>query len=124
MDSEEILLNEIVQILTKMEKATYGYDRANGNHIPPNVSQFRLCTKRLFEIVSTIVENYPHDYIDNRDLLLLYDSERLDLYNLELLNSKKNYGGYDLSDELEKYLFKMQSLFGKFVQRYKTLNKS
>jgi hypothetical protein len=124
MDSEEILLNEIVQILTKMEKATYGYDRANGNHIPPNVSQFRLCTKRLFEIVSTIVENYPHDYIDDRDLLLLYDSERLDLYNLELLNSKKNYGGYDLSDELEKYLFKMQSLFGKFVQRYKTLNKS
>ena len=124
MDSEEILLNEIVQILTKMEKATYGYDRANGNHIPPNVSQFRLCTKRLFEIVSTIVENYPHDYIDDRDLLLLYDSERLDLYNLELLNSKKNYGGYDLSDELEKYLFKMQSLFGIFVQRYKTLNKS
>jgi len=124
MDSEELLLKEIVQILTNLEKATYGYDRANGNHIPPNVSQFRLCTKRLFEIVNTVVENYPHDYIDDRDLWLLYDSERLDLYNLELLDSKKNYVEYLLSDELEKYLFKMQSLFSKFVQRYKTLNKS
>ena len=124
MDSEELLLKEIVQILTNLEKATYGYDRANGNHIPPNVSQFRLCTKRLLEIVNTVVENYPHDYIDDRDLWLLYDSERLDLYNLELLDSKKNYVEYLLSDELEKYLFKMQSLFSKFVQRYKTLNKS
>ena len=88
------------------------------------MSQFRLCTKRLFEIVNTVVENYPHDYIDDRDLWLLYDSERLDLYNLELLDSKKNYVEYLLSDELEKYLFKMQSLFSKFVQRYKTLNKS
>ena len=102
MDSEELLLKEIVQILTNLEKATYGYDRANGNHIPPNVSQFRLCTKRLFEIVNTVVENYPHDYIDDRDLWLLYDSERLDLYNLELLDSKKNYVEYLLSDELEK----------------------
>ena len=122
MDSEELLLKEIVQILTNLEKATYGYDRANGNHIPPNVSQFRLCTKRLFEIVNTVVENYPHDYIDDRDLWLLYDSERLDLYNLELLDSKKNYVEYLLSDELEKYLFKIQELFSKFVQRYNNYN--
>ena len=123
MDSEENLLKQIVQILTNLEKATYGYDRANGNHLPPSVGQFKLCSKRLYEIANTIIENYPHDYISDRDLLFLYDFERLDLRNLELLDSKKNNGEYGLSDELEKYLFKMQSLFSKFVQRYKNLIK-
>ena len=122
MDSEEILLKEIVRIFTNLEKATYGYDRTNGNHIPPSIRQFKLCANRLYEIAYTIIENYPHDYINDRDLYFLYDFERLDLRNLELLDSKKIYGEYGLSDELEKYLLKIQELFSKFIQRYNNLN--
>ena len=59
MDSEENLLKQIVQILTNLEKATYGYDRQMGItfHLVQANSSFVLkdCMKQLILLLRIIL---------------------------------------------------------------------
>lgn len=112
MQTEKILLIEIMQLLEDLEKATYGSYRADGHVIPPNASRFYSIVKRLYEQTDILVNTFSPGYISSSDYNFIYDSQRVILLHLEVLRNNKKVADQVLTRELENYLMELNGVFG------------
>ena len=49
IQTEQMILEEIMRLLNDLDKATYGDYKANDHVIPPNANGFYYTAKRLYE---------------------------------------------------------------------------
>jgi hypothetical protein len=110
--TEEQSLQDISRLLDDLNTATYGKERANGHLMPPNASNFYCCAKRLYDVTDELIEAYHPAYITENDYRFIYDSRRTVLLELSVMKDGNELQGDNLTWELEKYLLKIQGLFG------------
>lgn len=113
IQTEQLILEEIMRLLDDLYKATYGSYRANGNVIPSNASRFYYSAKRLYEQVDILVKDYGPDYVSPSDYKFILNSQRVTLLNLEVLKDCKKLKGQELTWELEKYLMDLYGMFSR-----------
>ncbi len=121
IQTEKQILKEIMSLLGELDKATYGEYKANDHFLPPSASRFYHTTRRLYENVDTLVNNYSPTYITHNDYSYIYDSPRLYLLDLNVLRYKK-LEAQELTWELEKYLIKLHGVFQCVSEYCKTQN--
>ena len=111
MQSEQMILEEIMQLLDDLNKATYGDYKANGLVISPNANRFYNATKRLYEHVDILVKDFSPDYVSPSNYTFIYNSKRKILLYLDVLRDNRKLKGHELTWELEKYLMELYGLF-------------
>lgn len=110
--TEEQMLQETGRLFADLEVATYGRERANGRSIRPDARSFYYCAKHIYDTIEELVDVYQPDYITASDYNFICDSKRTLLLELEVFKDRNKLEGDYLTYELEKYLMKMQDLFG------------
>jgi len=110
--TEKRILESINQIFDDLDAATYGKERNNGHFLPPDASIFYHRVKRLYDLVDELVDNYQPDYITGFDYRFINDSQRTLLPDLAVFQERNKLKGEQLTWELEKYLLRIEELFG------------
>lgn len=87
--TEKQILDEIMNLLGELDKATYGEYKANYHFLPPSASWFYHTARRLYENVDILVNNYSPTYITHDDYSYIYDSQKLVLVDSNVLQHKK-----------------------------------
>lgn len=113
IQTEQLVLEEIMRLLNDLDKATYGSYRVNGHVIPPNASRFYYSAKRLYEQADILFKDYSPDYVSPSDYKFICNSQRGILLNLEVLKDSKKLKGQELTWELEKYLMELYGMFSR-----------
>jgi len=119
--TEKQILDEIMNLLGELDKATYGEYKANYHFLPPSASWFYHTARRLYENVDILVNNYSPTYITHSEYRYIYDSQRECLPYLDSLRYKKN-NAQKLTWNLEKYLIKLQGVFRRIIEYCETQN--
>lgn len=114
---EELMLQETVRLFAELKVATYGKERANGHSIRPDARRFYYCAKRIYDTIEELVDDYQPDYVTANDYNYICDSKRTMLLELEVFKDRNKLEGDYLTYELEKYLMKMQGLFGRILSQ-------
>ena len=111
VQTEQMILKEMMRLLNDLNKATYGDFKANGHVIPPNANRFYYTANRLYEQVDILVKNYSPKYMSSSDYMHIYDSQRVVLLYLDVLKDNKKLKGQEITWELEKYLMELYGVF-------------
>ena len=117
--TEEHILQEITQLFADLEAATYGRERANGRFIPPNAKRFYYCAKRIYDTTDELVNNYQPNYVTVSDYGFICDSRRTVLRDIDVFKDRNKLEYDYLTCELDKYLQKIQELFGCILSYYR-----
>ena len=115
---EELMLQETVRLFADLKVVTYGKERANGHSIRPDTRSFYYCAKRIYDTIEELVDVYQPDYITASDYNFICDSKRTLLLELEVFKDRNKLEGDYLTYELEKYLMKMQGIFGCILSQF------
>lgn len=119
IQTEQMILEEIMRLLNDLDKATYGDYKANDHVIPPNANGFYYTAKRLYEQVDILVKDYSPHYVSPSNYKFIYDSQRVTLLHLDVLKGNRKLKGQELTCELEKYLEELYGIFGCISTYYK-----
>ena len=111
IQTEKMILEEIMRLLNDLENSTYGETKNNGLDFPPNLSKFYYGTKRLYKIVDELVERFNPEYITYTDYKYICESQKDTLLQLAVLKDNKKLKGIEVTWELENHLTKIQGLF-------------
>lgn len=118
IQTEKMILEEIMRLLKDLENATYGETKANGLNFPPNLRNFYNKAKKLYEIVDELVERFNPKYITQTDYKFICESQRDTLRQLDVLKDNTNIKGMDVTWKLEDYLTKIQGVFSCISKYY------
>lgn len=110
-------LSEISNLYEELRKDTYGERKGGGHELPPNSNSFYVYACRLYKTVWDILEHYP-EFKLGCSKELIFDSERLVLYELNILRSEKNKDNNSLRETLEKYYLKIGGDLHAFLPEY------
>ena len=87
IQTEKMILGEIMRLLKDLENAAYGETKANGLIFPPNLSRFYYRAKKLYEIVDELVERFDPKYVTHTDYKFICESQRyILLYNFTTIS--------------------------------------
>lgn len=117
---EMTILNSIANLLKELDVATYGKEKTGGRFIQPSVKRFYFCSKKIFELIDELVEEYSPEYVLASDYYLILDSKRKALLELDVLKDRKLNNELHVTSVLEPYLSEMLGLF----KKYENLNSS
>ena len=119
IQTEKMMLEEIMRLLKDLENATYGETKANGLNFPPNLRNFYYKAKKLYEIVDELVERFNPKYITQTDYKFICESQRDTLRQLDVLKDNTNIKGMEVTWKLEDFLTKIQGVFS-YISTYHT----
>lgn len=111
IQTEKMILGEIMRLLKDLENAAYGETKANGLIFPPNLSRFYYRAKKLYEIVDELVERFDPKYVTHTDYKFICESQRYILRQLDVLKDNTNIKGMEVTRRLEDYLTRIQGVF-------------
>ena len=108
-------LTDISNLYRELRKDTYGEKKGGNHYLPPNSNSFYVNAKKLYEEIWDYMNNYPES-IDLNSYFYVHDSERIVLYELEILRKSKTKKVDLLMETLEKYFFKIGEDLHVFLQ--------
>lgn len=111
IQTEKMIVKEIVQLLNSLDAATYGEYKTNGVIIRPSISRFYHITRKLYELTDELVDKYNPQYITSSDYKFICESQRDTLFRLAVLKDNKTLDDMEITRELETYLSTLHGLF-------------
>ena len=123
IQTERMILEEIMRLLKDLENATYGETKNNGLDFPPNSSKFYYGAKKLYKIVDELVERFNPKCVTDTDYKFICESQKDTLLQLAVLKDNKKLKGMAITWALEDYLKNIQGLFS-CISSYCTQSKN